>query len=87
MEETYPGGFMEIASKFYYDTAQVPNEAAMRALKAVAPMDNIVFGTDFPFLSCLYHTDGLRDCGVFSEQELRGIDIDNILRWMPQHAK
>ena len=85
--EAVPGGFLAVAGKFFYDTAQVVNEAAMLALRSVASADNIVFGTDFPFLSADYHTKGLSASGVFNAEELRGIDRDNILRWLPQYAK
>ena len=77
---------MAAARKFYYDTAQVAEQAAMLALRAVASSDNIVFGTDFPFLSADHHTRGLAACGVFNEQELRAIDSGNILKWLPQYA-
>ncbi|MBT4670906.1 MAG: amidohydrolase [Rhodospirillaceae bacterium] len=84
--EAVPDGFMAAARKFYYDTAQVAEQAAMLALRAVASSDNIVFGTDFPFLSADHHTRGLAACGVFNEQELRAIDSGNILKWLPQYA-
>ena len=78
----FPGGFLAAARKFIYDTAQVSNESAMLALKSVAQAENIAFGTDYPFLSAAYHRDGLKDCGVFDDAELRDIDIGNILRWL-----
>jgi predicted TIM-barrel fold metal-dependent hydrolase len=83
--DAVPDGFLSAAGKFFYDTAQVANEAAMLALRAVASPDNIVFGTDFPFMSADHHNKGLSASGVFSEQELRGIDRDNILKWLPEY--
>src|SRR2546429_1684639 len=45
----FPDGFRGAAGKFYYDTAQASNPAAMSALSKVVPISQIVFGTDFPF--------------------------------------
>jgi len=44
-----PKGFLAEAARFYYDTAQASNPAAMSALRKVVPVSQIVFGTDYPF--------------------------------------
>ena len=59
----------------------------MLALRSVATADNIVFGTDYPFLSAAHHVDALAANGVFNAEELSGIDVGNILRWLPQYGK
>jgi predicted TIM-barrel fold metal-dependent hydrolase len=85
MAPRFPHGFRGAAGKFYYDTAQASNPAAMSALSKVVPTSQIVFGTDFPFRSAGEHVKGLQECGVFSPAELRGIDRDNALRLLPKY--
>jgi 6-methylsalicylate decarboxylase len=78
-----PEGFSPEARKFYYDIAQAPERAPMAALKAVAPVSQMLFGTDWPHLTTEEHVTGLKNCGVFDAAELSAIDRDNALRLMP----
>lgn len=80
----FPDGFAGAAAKYFYDTAQVANPAAMSALSKVVPISSIVFGTDFPFRKAGEHVQGLKDCGVFSADDLRKIDRENILPFVPR---
>jgi 6-methylsalicylate decarboxylase len=73
----FPKGFGAEARRFHYDTAQSSNAISMSGLKQLVPVSNIVFGTDYPFRSALDHVNGLHQCGVFNEAELRAIDRDN----------
>jgi hypothetical protein len=43
----------------------------------------IVFGADFPYSTIINHVEGLRKCG-FTPEELRGIDRENALRFLPR---
>ena len=79
----FPQGFDAVAAKFYYDTAQVANAAAMSALAKVIPVSQIVFGTDYPFRTAAEHVQGLKACGVFSTEDLQAID-QNALRLLPK---
>jgi 6-methylsalicylate decarboxylase len=80
----FPQGFAGVATKFYYDTAQTSNPAAMSALSKVVPVSQIVFGTDFPFRNAAEHVKGLQDCGVFNPSELQAIDRQNALKLLPR---
>ena len=80
----FPDGFSAVARKFYYDTAQTSNPAAMSALSKVVPISQIVFGTDFPFRNAAEHVKGLKDCGVFSAADLQAIDRQNALTLLPR---
>jgi 6-methylsalicylate decarboxylase len=80
----FPQGFVGAASKYYYDTAQVANSAAMSALSKVVPMSQIVFGSDYPFRTPLEHVTGLKNCGVFSAQDLKLIDRENAQPLFPR---
>lgn len=79
----FPQGFEAVAAKFYYDTAQVANSAAMSALTKVIPVSQIVFGTDYPFRGVVEHVQGLKMCGVFRTADLQAID-QNALRLLPK---
>ncbi len=81
-----PNGFRPEASRFYYDTAQTAGYASMAALKGVVPMSHIVFGTDYPFISAAQTAQGLKECGVFTAQELAQIDAGNALALFPKYA-
>jgi predicted TIM-barrel fold metal-dependent hydrolase len=78
-----PEGFLPEARKFYYDCAQGPDAPAMASLKAVVPVSQILFGTDWPHLTTEEHVSGLQKSGVFNEAELKAIERDNALRLMP----
>ena len=78
-----PEGFSAEARKLYYDVAQAPERAPMAALKAVAPVSQMLFGTDWPHLTTEEHVTGLQNCGVFDAAELQAIDRDNAVRLMP----
>ncbi len=76
---------LEQLRRFYYDTAQQANPVAMGALRQVIPASQIVFGTDYPYTSILDHVTGLRESGVFSDDELRAIDYENALTMFPKY--
>jgi predicted TIM-barrel fold metal-dependent hydrolase len=82
----FPEGFVGVARKFFYDTAQTSNPAAMSALSKVVPISQIVFGTDFPFRNAAEHVKGLQDCGVFSAADLQAIGRANSLTLIPRLA-
>jgi predicted TIM-barrel fold metal-dependent hydrolase len=81
----FPQGFGAAAAKFFYDTAQVANPAAMSALTKVVPLSQIAFGTDYPFRTAAEHVQGLKECGVFSPKDLEAIDR-NALRLLPKYG-
>jgi predicted TIM-barrel fold metal-dependent hydrolase len=68
--------------RFYYDTALSANPVQMQALKALVGASQIVFGSDFPFMSIRDTVEALKECG-FSEEERRDIDRGNALRFLP----
>jgi predicted TIM-barrel fold metal-dependent hydrolase len=78
-----PDGFLKEAGKFFYDTAQASNPAAMSALKKIVPVSQIVFGTDYPFRTSLEHVENLKSCGVFNAAEIRAIERGNALKLLP----
>jgi predicted TIM-barrel fold metal-dependent hydrolase len=71
--------------RFYYDTAQSTNAVQMQALKTIAGVSQVVFGTDYPFgATAAKQVQGLRECG-FNPEELEGIHMGNALRLFPKY--
>src|SRR5213075_580561 len=69
-----PDGTLAELKRFYYDTAQTSNKAAMSALTAIIPPSQIVFGTDFPYRTGIDHVNGLREAAVFTNEQLASIE-------------
>ncbi|MBA2399406.1 MAG: amidohydrolase [Bradyrhizobium sp.] len=81
-----PDGTLAELKRFYYDTAQTSNKSAMSALAAIIPPSQIVFGTDFPYRTGIDHVKGLREAGVFTEQQIASIERRNALKLIPRLA-
>jgi predicted TIM-barrel fold metal-dependent hydrolase len=81
---TVPEGTLAELTRFYYDTAQTSNKAAMSALSAIIPPSQIVFGTDFPYRTGIDHVKGLRAAGVFTEAQIMDIERGNALKLLPR---
>jgi predicted TIM-barrel fold metal-dependent hydrolase len=77
-----PNGFMHELAKFYYDTAQGHHTGALDALLKIAPVSQVLFGSDFPFRPGMETVDGLRGYS-FTAAQLRAICRENALRIMP----
>lgn len=79
-----PEGFRATAAKFFYDIAQSTHAIPSQALKQLVSTDHIVFGSDFPFRTCLDHVQGLEAARVYTAEELRGIYAGNVTRHLPE---
>jgi predicted TIM-barrel fold metal-dependent hydrolase len=55
----------------------------MISLKAIIPVSQILFGTDYPYQTAEEHVAGLKNSGAFNDRELRAIGRDNALRLLP----
>jgi predicted TIM-barrel fold metal-dependent hydrolase len=72
--------------RFYYDTAMSSNVVQMQALKTIAGVSQIVFGTDYPFGGdAAKHRHGLETSGL-TPDELSGIERGNAARFLPKYA-
>ncbi len=80
----FPQGVGAALKRFYYDTAQAANPAAMSALTKVVPTSQIVLGTDYPYRTGIDHVLGLRDCEVFSAADLKLIERETPLSLVPR---
>ena len=81
-----PDGTLSELKRFYYDTAQTSNKAAMSALTAIIPPSQIVFGTDFPYRTGIDHVKGLREAAVFTDEQLASIERGTALKLIPRLA-
>jgi predicted TIM-barrel fold metal-dependent hydrolase len=57
---------------------------AMRALRTMVPVSQILFGTDYPFRSAGETGQGLVSSGVFNAAELRAVNRENAQRLLPR---
>ena len=80
----FPRGFAAEAGKFYYDTAWTTNPEAMLALSKLVPVSQILFGTDFPYLTTADQLRDLKDCGAFTSADLEKIENQNALAILPR---
>jgi predicted TIM-barrel fold metal-dependent hydrolase len=85
IKQRLPKGVMPELKRFYYDTAQAPNRAAMAALKEVVSASQIVFGTDYPYRTSFENATGVAKSGVFTEAELLAIDRGNVEKLIPRY--
>ena len=85
-KETVPDGTLAELKRFFYDTAQTSNRSAMSALAAIIPPSQIVFGTDFPYRTGSDHVKGLREAGVFTDEQIAAIERGNALKLLPRLA-
>jgi predicted TIM-barrel fold metal-dependent hydrolase len=72
--------------RFYYDTAQAANPILMQGMKALVGMSQIVFGSDCPYVEPAVYNRTLLQCG-FSAEELRAVDRENALRFLPTYRR
>jgi predicted TIM-barrel fold metal-dependent hydrolase len=80
-----PGGVLKELQKMHYDTAQASNPVAMRALRTVVPVTQIMFGTDYWYRTAGETGKGLTTSKVFNEAELKMIDRGNVERILPKY--
>jgi predicted TIM-barrel fold metal-dependent hydrolase len=80
-----PKGVLYELRKMYYDTAQSTNPVAMRALKEVAGVSQIVYGTDYWYRSSEETARGLTTDKVFTAEELKMINRGNAERLLPKY--
>jgi predicted TIM-barrel fold metal-dependent hydrolase len=82
-KEKMPNGPLHELRKFHYDTAQGNHAGALTALLKIAPVSQVLYGTDFPFRDGAEVSGGLGAYG-FTAAELRAINRDNALRLLPR---
>jgi 6-methylsalicylate decarboxylase len=77
-----PAYYME---RFYYDTANAMTIHPLASLTKLVVPTQILFGTDFPFLTAKASAAGLREVGLFNTAELQAIERRNAAQLMPKY--
>jgi 6-methylsalicylate decarboxylase len=80
-----PHGAAAEFAKLYYDTANATAAPSMAALRAMVPVSQIVFGSDYPYFSLEENVAGLARLSM-TAAERRAIDRGNIARILPKYA-
>jgi 6-methylsalicylate decarboxylase len=81
--ETMPGGVAAQLRKLYYDTASASSLGALAALREMAPISNILFGSDYPFVKAAEMVEQLHHA-PFSESERDAIERGNAMALLPR---
>lgn len=79
-----PNGVQAELNKLYYDTANATAAPSMAALMAMAPVSQIVFGSDYPYFSLEENVAGLAKIHL-SPAEQHAIDRGNMVRLLPRY--
>jgi len=80
--EIAPEGIDAELRKLHYDTANSFYAPTIAALTSYVPDTQILFGTDFPYLTIGQNLDGLRK--VMSPAQLAAVTQENALRLLPR---
>jgi 6-methylsalicylate decarboxylase len=81
----FPEGPVHYLQKFYYDTANASTIYPLASLMKLVPSSQVVFGTDFPFLTASGTAAELRATGLFGADDLQAIDRGNAARLLPKY--
>jgi 6-methylsalicylate decarboxylase len=74
-----PDGPIAILNRYNYEIAQGNTAGQLAALMKLVPVSQVMFGTDYPFVSGIEAAEGLSNYG-FSEVDQRAIERDNALK-------
>ena len=81
--EVMPSGVLAELSKLYYDTASAASPTSMAALRSMAPISHILFGSDYPFVKAAAGIEELRHTDM-SDADREAIDHDNAMALLPR---
>ena len=78
-----PRGMDYELQRQFYDTADAAYGPSMAAIQSYVPATQIMFGTDYPYVSIESNLKELRERHL-SERQMQAIERDNVLRLMPR---
>ena len=81
-----PGGALGELKKLYFDTANASDPAPLGALRALVPISQILFGSDYPFVPIDATVEPL-DRAALSESEQSAVNFENAERLFPRLNK
>jgi predicted TIM-barrel fold metal-dependent hydrolase len=85
LQARLPEGPIHYLQKFFYDTANASTVYPLASLMRLVKPTQVVFGTDFPFLTAKATAADLRATGMFSDADLAAIDRGNAVGLMPKY--
>jgi predicted TIM-barrel fold metal-dependent hydrolase len=77
-----PDGPVPIVQKYFYEIAQGNEPGQLAALLKLAPVSQLLFGSDYPYREAIEAANGLR-AYPFTDAERAAINRDTALRLMP----
>jgi predicted TIM-barrel fold metal-dependent hydrolase len=77
-----PAGVDGTLRKLYFDTANSAYRPTMTALLELVPLSQVLFGSDYPYLTVAQNFDDLGGCGL-SEAQRHAIESGNTLQLLP----
>ena len=80
--QVLPNGIDFELKRLYYETANAAYAPNMAALLKFASVSQIMFGTDYPYVSVVENASDLAKVGL-SAADLRAVESDNAIRLMP----
>ena len=81
--EVTPNGALAELRKFYYDTASADTEGSMAALRVMAPLNHILYGSDYPFVKVAEGVKHLQE-NEMSDADRAAIDRGNAIALLPR---
>lgn len=78
-----PNGLDGEFRRLYYETANASSPPTIAALLKFAPLSQVLFGSDHPYVSDADNMTDLKSCGL-SEREMNAILYENAQRLVPQ---
>ncbi len=86
LQARQPEDILGLIRRLYFDVTMSANSAQITALKSLVPPENILFGSDFPFMPATHTSEnlsGLLDFGELSDAELDLVTRANAARLFP----
>ena len=81
-----PNGIYAELRKLYYDTANSMYEPTMAALLKLVPLSQVLFGSDYPYLTVAQNLESAKTVDL-SDAQRRAIDRENALKLIPRLAR
>lgn len=81
-----PNGIEAELRKLYYDTANAAYAPTMAALLKLVPVSQVLFGSDYPYLTVRQNLDSMTELGL-PEATLRAIDRENAVALLPRLSR
>ena len=93
--DVIPGGhergmFADVLPRLHWDTASAFSDPVLHMLRSVAGLENVMFGTDYPYPRDAISIGGLRhlqNTGELDEGERRGLLSETACRLIPRLAR